>query len=129
MNHTPEPWYFDPDVDTFGIGCMAVGPDPEAHPVAHVESWMESGNVEEAYANGLRIANCVNGCKGIVEPEKTVPMLVKAVPMLVKALNDLAISTRSFRNVPVDEQMWTSYDEEALNQAFKLLEEIPWERR
>jgi hypothetical protein len=46
---TSGPWTYDPFIDTFSIGMIAVGPDPDNYPVAHVESWNGDGpDCEEA---------------------------------------------------------------------------------
>ncbi len=58
--HTPGPWEFDPAIDTFNIGTISVGPDPENYPVAHVESWTDGGTdcdeAKTALANARLIA-------------------------------------------------------------------------
>ena len=63
MNHTPEPWVnkkqtYEPSIhgpDGVGVACCI--------------------NAREQ-ANGMRIVACVNGCKGISDPENMVPELV-----------------------------------------------------
>ena len=50
---------------------------------------------------------------------------------LWKALNDLTVTARTFRHVPAEDQQWTSIDDDALDQAFDVLEqwkpaEIGW---
>jgi hypothetical protein len=44
--------------------------------------------------------------------------LIAAAPDLLAALKALTLTARTFRNVPQEEQMWTSIDEDALRQAF-----------
>ena len=43
---------------------------------------------------------------------------------LLQALKDLTMTARTFRNVPVDDQMWTTLDDAALDQAFALIGEL-----
>ena len=43
---------------------------------------------------------------------------------LLQALKDLTMTTRTFRDVPVDDQMWTTLDDAALDQAFDLIGEL-----
>jgi hypothetical protein len=42
---------------------------------------------------------------------------------LYEALRALAITARTFRNVPKDEQEWLDTDDAALDQAFQMLTE------
>lgn len=44
--------------------------------------------------------------------------LIAAAPDLLKALKALVSTARTFRNVPKDEQEWTSIDDDALEAAF-----------
>ena len=44
--------------------------------------------------------------------------LIAAAPELLAALEALTSTARTFRNVPLDEQQWTSLDDDALNSAF-----------
>ena len=44
--------------------------------------------------------------------------LMAAAPELLAALQDLTITARTFRNVPKENQDWTSYDDMALDNAF-----------
>lgn len=44
--------------------------------------------------------------------------LISAAPDLLKALKALISTARTFRNVPKDEQEWTSIDDDALEAAF-----------
>ena len=44
--------------------------------------------------------------------------LIAAAPDLLKALRALASTARTFRNVPKEEQEWTSIDDDALKAAF-----------
>ena len=44
--------------------------------------------------------------------------LIAAAPDLLAALKALTLTARTFRNVPQDDQMWTSIDEDALRSAF-----------
>lgn len=44
--------------------------------------------------------------------------LLAAAPDLLKALKALVSTARTFRNVPKDEQEWTSIDDDALEAAF-----------
>jgi hypothetical protein len=47
--------------------------------------------------------------------------LIAAAPELLEALSALASTARTFRNVPKDEQEWTSIDEDALIAAFAII--------
>jgi hypothetical protein len=83
-NHTPEPWrtrgglneYF---IDAESVCTLAVigslaGNDIETR-------------TEEARANASRIVSCVNGCKGITDPEKTVPELARSIRATIARIN------------------------------------------
>ncbi len=48
-------------------------------------------------------------------------LLIAAAPELLEALETLTQSARTFRNVPKEEQEWTSFDDEALENAFKAI--------
>jgi hypothetical protein len=44
--------------------------------------------------------------------------LIAASPRMYEALKALAASSRTFRNVPHHKQQWTSFDDDALDEAF-----------
>ena len=62
-----------------------------------------------------RAIACVNALAGL-NPD--------GVKLAVEALEALTSTARTFRNVPKDEQEWTSIDETALQQAFAALAAI-----
>ena len=97
FKHTPEPW----SAHKGGINKIdrSLGPVAEAvHPLATFDPLIWSFDLkrlteaeQEAwwnryYEDAERAVSCVNGCKGIVDPEKTVPELVAA---LVAASRDI----------------------------------------
>jgi hypothetical protein len=47
--------------------------------------------------------------------------LIASAPDLLAALKAITCTYRTFRNVPKDEQEWTSTDDEALDNAFAVL--------
>lgn len=47
---------------------------------------------------------------------------VNVLPELVAALKGLAATARTFRNVPKEDQQWTSIDDDALDNAFAVIE-------
>lgn len=47
--------------------------------------------------------------------------LLASAPELLEALEFLASTARTFRNVPKNQQEWTSIDEDALNAAFSAI--------
>jgi hypothetical protein len=80
-NHTPEPW----SVFAAG-GCSWVhtqrNPDkPERIPQRELALMKDKG--EEGFANAARVVACVNGCKGIQDPETTVTELVEFARFIV----------------------------------------------
>ena len=66
-------------------------------------------------------ANEDQECAYIVAACNAYPRLMAEREELVKALRGLVSTARTFRNVPKDEQEWTTIDDDALNNAFDLL--------
>lgn len=79
MTHTPEPWeYDDRGGCVWGDDCASDFPVALAHPESStLGSERKPTSVEEA--NMKRIVACVNACKGIEDPEKTIRELVEAL--------------------------------------------------
>lgn len=81
--HTPEPWEAN---DYYGNPLLITAkPDEIGHDVVAMIQADEPTNTTNVYppdtsaANAARIVACVNGCKGIRDPEKAVPKLVSAL--------------------------------------------------
>lgn len=60
----------------------------------------------------------VTGRTVAVAYDKADAPLIAAAPDMLAALKALASTARTFRNVPKDEQEWTSLDDDALAAAF-----------
>ena len=71
MKHTPEPWYINP---SFGFSSI-LGPDHRSIATLPVVA----RPFKESDANLERIVACVNACKGIKDPEATLPAMREAL--------------------------------------------------
>lgn len=81
MNHTPEPWRVrehPDDPNEFHVSA----PVPAGHPYEGRTKEMEVMS-DELYptkrADAERIVACVNVCKGIVNPETAIPVVIDAL--------------------------------------------------
>jgi hypothetical protein len=92
-NHTPEPWIPSQHLGTHILDttdrCIADAPIPNGMPF------------EEGAANKARIVACVNGCKGIADPETTVPELIEALRFVAKQPTDQTASPQQCSMVAV----------------------------
>lgn len=111
MNHTPEPWTYTytsaaearrqaVDEDGNWNGTDGGGASGFIRGKIKARKWGTSDIIaflphhrdpaedEERGANALRIVSCVNGCKGIPDPETTVPELIAALRTCYAALSD-----------------------------------------
>jgi len=71
--HSPEPWRLENCYIAYG----ETQPDPRGHgTVSHVVARLMGTVLNNFKANALRIVGCVNGCKGIKNPETDVPELI-----------------------------------------------------
>ena len=76
MNHTPEPWR----VESRGMVVAPWSRDPRR--VKTVLIGQDSFGEGEEFANADRAAACVNACKGIEDPERTIVELVACATIL-----------------------------------------------
>ena len=79
FKHTPEPWnYFEAAA---GVVIPEGLSEIQAEETTLICAMPDEGNNYRGFkkrrVNAKRIVACVNGCKGIVDPETTVPELVK----------------------------------------------------
>jgi len=65
---------------------------------------------------GHMVAIVHNPASNPIEGAKIAALMASA-PELLAALQALTITARTFRNVPKEEQDWTSYDDSALDNA------------
>ena len=86
FNHTPEPWHLARYAHKENHSVVVVvksGEDTDVaslfNPYPHASNDQSVPMGERKFANAERIVSCVNGCKGIVDPETTVPELVAAI--------------------------------------------------
>jgi len=86
--HTPGPWMLDD-------GLVYV---PLAAPDRHGATIYAIATIEESNEANAR--------------------LIAAAPAMLAALEGLTATARTFRNVPAEDQEWTSIDDEALDAAF-----------
>ena len=91
MQHTPGPWHRN------------------IKPATHYNTIFAGRNTHVAHlaVQGKTEAEVEANCT-----------LIAAAPDLLKALRALASTARTFRNVPKEEQEWTSIDDDALKAAF-----------
>ena len=75
--HTPEPWRLMENRPQIIEG----GLDRHGRPL--IVAIPMTGHYIEGHENAQRIVSCVNGCKGIPDPETTVPELVKQLKTLI----------------------------------------------
>jgi hypothetical protein len=87
--HTPEPW----ELDTCGWPLIINANNSDIAVATIALPKGSEGDDKlglEAVANGLRIIRCVNGCKGVINPERAVPELLAALHGFIKAYSTFA---------------------------------------
>ena len=95
--HTPEPWIVVPfltpheDDDPMQVYKLETGDlqkrFDECEALTEEDEKELDAIHEENEANAERMGACVSGCKGIEDPENTVPALVNAFKTVMDALN------------------------------------------
>lgn len=73
-SHTPEPWSFD--VANFGNIRPA---NHSGKNICYFHRPEGKEEYAEGEANASRIVACVNGCKGVEDPEKTIPEILNII--------------------------------------------------
>jgi hypothetical protein len=86
--HTPEPWKKYDATAGSHICRKDHGADNEI--IAYVKVSFHPLGPATQVANADRIVACVNGCKGIPDPEKTIPALLAAVALAANQASILA---------------------------------------
>ncbi len=74
MNHSPEPWDFQ-TADNAPIPHVGIYAGDDTF-VCSLGDYVPADILRLPEINAARIVQCVNGCRGIVEPEKTVPLML-----------------------------------------------------
>jgi hypothetical protein len=123
MTHSPLPWTWQASnagpEDQYG--CSTYGPiDPLTF-----KSTSYCWNPELMDANGEAVLSAGSGEYTPYRNATDAVFIAKACNLhddLVEALAACCVSLRTFRNVPKDEQDWTSLDDDALDNAFQTLE-------
>ena len=84
---------------------------------------LSSGDETEIFSGAKPVARAhCGGLTSVKLPEAEAnARLIAAAPELLAALQDLTITARTFRNVPKENQDWTSYDDMALDNAFAII--------
>lgn len=78
--HTPEPWTVCSTLDRFpGIEARTVRTSVIIYGEEDEDCGVRGDTPEISLANAQRIITCVNGCKGIQDPENTVPEMARAL--------------------------------------------------
>ena len=88
--HTPEPWEH----------CST--PDHHVRAVGRTSTLLLLSNIigERRVSDLKRVVACVNGCKGIQNPEKTVPKLVEALEWAMEKTNPSPCRCMPFARPP-----------------------------
>ena len=104
--HTPTPWYHT----GWNVCSRTVDPVRGTLPLV---CKCEGASNDERVANAKRIVACVNGCKGIEDPETTVPELI-ALVKAAEGLVSFALQSSSSKG-QVDEAIeWGTRSENLL---------------
>lgn len=101
--HTPGPWQADLCGWPYIVNGAPAGESPNVVAIVYPRELETAPARSEQFPELVAAANC---------------RLIAAAPDLLQALRDAAFCLRTFRNVPLADQAWTSVDEDALQQAF-----------
>lgn len=104
--HTPGPWQVIGG-SVYGYGCDSAGEPTQ--PIAHMDRRPGNGTVPTERDSNAK--------------------LIALAPRMAAALAAIEATYRTFRNVPKEQQEWTSLDDDALTETQAILRTIEEDQR